>query len=75
MGTDRGFTLSEIIFALAIILVLASVMIPVSFPKLRDAELTSALSSSLRDSAKNKGRGESCAFAAGGWRHCRQETF
>lgn len=39
---ERGFTLIEIIFVLAIILVLISLIVPVAFSKLRDAQLARA---------------------------------
>jgi prepilin-type N-terminal cleavage/methylation domain-containing protein len=39
---DKGFTLIEIVFVLAIIVVLASLIMPVSFSRLRDAELVRA---------------------------------
>lgn len=39
---ERGFTLIEIVFVLAIILVLISLIVPVAFPKLRDAQLARA---------------------------------
>lgn len=39
---ERGFTLIEIVFVLAIILVLVAIIVPVAFPRLRDAQLARA---------------------------------
>ena len=39
---DGGFTLIEMIFVLAIILTLISLLVPVAFPKIRDAQLARA---------------------------------